>query len=143
VAEYALPEKAGAGQGDCGQPRSSGSAVTSTECLFFLQAAIGSQTCTPECICDVVGSGFPFDCSCGDTTTIYPLTFANIEIRDGTNPTTCPAGFSTFELHLFAEDELLEARWNWALVHSDGSRGVHNPSFVLEVLDASIDALQG
>ena len=54
----------------------------------------------------------------------------------------CPVGFATCELYLVAEDDLLKAGWNWALVDSDGSRGVHNPSFVLGVLDASIDALE-
>jgi hypothetical protein len=75
-------------------------------------------------------------------TTVGPLAFASIEIRDGTNTAVCPATFVTCELYLFAEDDLLKSSWNWALVHSDGSQGVHNPSFVLTVLDASIDALE-
>ena len=74
--------------------------------------------------------------------TVGPLAFANIEIRDGANTAVCPSGFATCELYLFAEDDLLKAGWNWALVSSDGSSGVHNPSFVLGVLDASIDALE-
>ena len=30
---------------------------------------------------------------------------------------------------------------NWMLPHSDGSHGIHNPTFVFDVLDASIAEL--
>ena len=70
-----------------GSRKAAAATPASTDCLFILQAAIGVQTCNPECICDVVGrdgvsasdalvclqtvvgSGFPFDCPCDDTTT--------------------------------------------------------------------------
>jgi hypothetical protein len=39
----------------CAQPVSSGPAPVSTDCLYILQAAVGSQTCTPECICSPNG----------------------------------------------------------------------------------------
>ncbi len=35
-----------------------------------------------------------------------------------------------------------KAFWNFLLLSTDGSRGAHNPSFVLEVLDHTIQALQ-
>jgi len=37
---------------------------------------------------------------------------------------------------------LAKAGWNFFLVEGDGSDGVHNPSFVLDVISASIDALK-
>jgi hypothetical protein len=47
-----LPVSAG-----CAQPVSSGPAPVSTDCLFILQAAVGAQTCVPECICSPNGDG--------------------------------------------------------------------------------------
>lgn len=37
---------------------------------------------------------------------------------------------------------IAKAGWNYFLIHSDGSDGVHNPSFVLDVLRASVNALK-
>jgi hypothetical protein len=39
-------------QGDCGQPVSDGPQPIASDCLFILRAAVGSETCTPECICN-------------------------------------------------------------------------------------------
>lgn len=39
-------------------------------------------------------------------------------------------------------DPLVKAGWNFFLIEGDGSKGVHNPAFALEVLDASIEALK-
>ncbi len=39
-------------------------------------------------------------------------------------------------------DKLLQAGWNYFLIHGDSSKGVHNPAFVNQVLDASITALK-
>ncbi|OGO42206.1 MAG: hypothetical protein A2137_04415 [Chloroflexi bacterium RBG_16_58_8] len=39
-------------------------------------------------------------------------------------------------------DALVQAGWNYFLVHGDSSKGVHNPEFVRGVLDASIKALK-
>jgi len=39
-------------------------------------------------------------------------------------------------------DPLVRAGWNYFLVHGDGSKGVHNPSFVNQVLNNAIVALQ-
>ena len=49
--------RADAALSDCGQPASTGDNPTATDCLFILQAAVGAQTCTPECICDTSGVG--------------------------------------------------------------------------------------
>jgi hypothetical protein len=46
------------------------------------------------------------------------------------------------ETAVIAEDDpLVQAGWNYFLLHGDGSHGVHNPSFTLDVLRASMDAL--
>jgi hypothetical protein len=76
-----------------------------------------------------------------DSTEVSPLAFASIEVRDGTNTAVCAPGLATCELYVVADDVLLKTSWNWAYLHSDGSQGIHNPSFALQVLDASIDAL--
>jgi hypothetical protein len=39
-------------------------------------------------------------------------------------------------------DNLVKAGWNYFLVHGDGSEGVHNPSWINQILDASINALK-
>ena len=39
-------------------------------------------------------------------------------------------------------DPLVEAAWNYFLIESDSSRGVHNPGFVNDVLDATVEALR-
>jgi hypothetical protein len=39
-------------------------------------------------------------------------------------------------------DNLVKAGWNYFLVHGDSSKGVHNPAFEIDVINASIDALQ-
>jgi hypothetical protein len=39
-------------------------------------------------------------------------------------------------------DPLVKAGWNYDLVNGDGSKGVHNPSFIINVLAAAQDALQ-
>ncbi len=52
-----LPVAALAAKGDCSQPSSSGTTPRASDCLFILKTAVGSETCTPECICDVNGDG--------------------------------------------------------------------------------------
>jgi len=39
------------------------------------------------------------------------------------------------------DERLMKAGWNWNLVESDGSQGVHNPTFVFSLLDLAIDNL--
>lgn len=41
----------------CGRPVTSGASPTASDCLHILRTAVGSTTCTPECICDVNASG--------------------------------------------------------------------------------------
>jgi hypothetical protein len=45
------------GQGDCSQPVSTAANPTAADCLFILRTAIGSEACTPECVCDPNGDG--------------------------------------------------------------------------------------
>jgi hypothetical protein len=44
------------GEPKCSQPVSDGPAPVATDCLFILQAAVGSQTCDPECLCAPTGT---------------------------------------------------------------------------------------
>jgi hypothetical protein len=46
-------------------------------------------------------------------------------------------------LYEFGDDAVLKAGWNWALIHNDGSRGVHNPFFASGSLIAARDAMLG
>lgn len=39
-------------------------------------------------------------------------------------------------------DPLVKAGWNYFLIHGDSSAGVHNPSFAMDVIQASIAALE-
>ena len=77
------------GEQACSQPVTSGPTPVATDCLFILQAVVGSQTCSPECICAPtgtlppkatdallclkvsVGENIPLQCPCngGSTTT--------------------------------------------------------------------------
>jgi len=54
----------------------------------------------------------------------------NNGLYDATDPMLIPDG-----------DALVEAGWNYYLIHGDGSMGVHNPGFTLDVIEASINAL--
>jgi hypothetical protein len=97
----------------CSQPVSSGEKPVSTDCLYILQAAVGSQTCSPECICAptgtlpikatdallclnvAVGIDLPLDCPCngGTTTTLGGTTTTTI--GGGTTTTTVGGGTTT------------------------------------------------
>jgi len=52
-----------------------------------------------------------------------------------------PAPGTPVDLYSVAPDALPKAGWNYFLIHSDGSLGAHNPSWVLTVLDQSRDGL--
>ena len=39
-------------------------------------------------------------------------------------------------------DNLVKVGWNYFLIHGDSSKGIHNPAFINDVLDASIAALR-
>jgi hypothetical protein len=51
------PQPAAAALGDCSQPVTNGTNPTASDCLFILRSAVGSETCTPVCVCDPSGAG--------------------------------------------------------------------------------------
>jgi len=87
----------------CGQPLSSGAAPTASDCLFILKAAVGTESCSPECICApsgtlpvkatdallclnaAVGAPTPLNCPCEPTTTstTVPTTTTTITLPAG------------------------------------------------------------
>jgi len=69
-----------------------------------------------------------------NSTVIGPVALSDVNVEDG-------GGAVLDEFYNRADDRLPRAGWNWNLINNDGSAGVHNPSFALEVLDASADAL--
>jgi hypothetical protein len=52
-----------------------------------------------------------------------------------------PTTGDPYAIHTVAPDNLLKSGWNFLLFESDGSLGVHNPSFAEEVLEATEEAL--
>jgi len=64
-----------------------------------------------------------------------PISMGNINV--------VPAMGSPARYYTVMNDALSKAGWNWALISADGSKGVHNPNFVNQVLDNAIGALQG
>jgi hypothetical protein len=92
--------------GDCSQPVSSGATPTASDCLFILQAAVGSLTCTTSCVCDPTGGGgitatdaltclanavgqdVALNCPCGDTTTTSSTILTTTTTLDTTTTTT-------------------------------------------------------
>lgn len=69
-------------------------------------------------------------------TIIGPVALNSVRVQNA-------GGADLGELYDFADEALIKSGWNWNLANNDGSKGVHNPSFVFEFLDASIDALDG
>ena len=65
---------------------------------------------------------------------IGPLRMNDVEVVQ-------PAPLGAADLYDFADPSLIKAGWNWNLVNNDGSRGAHNPTYVLSVLDGARDAL--
>jgi len=45
------------------------------------------------------------------------------------------------ELYDFADERLPKSGWNYTLANNDGSKGVHNPSFVTSLLEAAIEQM--
>jgi hypothetical protein len=62
------------------------------------------------------------------------LTQATVQLGDFT------ASDGTTKL-IAASDPLVRAGWNYFLIEGDGSKGVHNPAFAVEVLEAARSAL--
>ncbi len=83
----------------------------------------------------------------------FTMTMPNpvtITWTDGTSTTSSEVSFqlgslkdmSTTPVTLFTFDSILvKGLWNYFLIHGDGSGGMHNPSFVLEVLANTRDEL--
>lgn len=58
AAVFLAPAVGHAALGDCGQPLTEGAKPTASDCLFILQAAVGSHACSPKpCICNTGGTG--------------------------------------------------------------------------------------
>ena len=63
-----------------------------------------------------------------------PFRMDDIHVIDGT-------GATVGNLYAGIDERIIKAGWNWTLAHNDGSHGVHNPTFVFDLLDAATDAL--
>ncbi len=68
-----------------------------------------------------------------DATVVGPVRMNDVEVVP-------PAG-GAFDLYNVADPSLIKAGWNYNLVNNDGSLGVHNPSFVGDLLNGAIAAL--
>lgn len=69
-----------------------------------------------------------------DGRTVGPFRMNDADVLDATQTVVG-------ELYDFADARLIKAGWNWNLANNDGSRGIHNPSFVFEFLDAALDEM--
>jgi hypothetical protein len=66
-------------------------------------------------------------------------TYENVRIGSD----TAVSGGSELTLVSSPAGQLIaKAGWNYFLIEGDGSEGVQNPSFALDVIKASIDALE-
>jgi hypothetical protein len=106
----ALIFTAGFAEAQCAQPVTSGASPTASDCLFILRAAVGSQTCSPECICapkgtlpvtatdaliclkKAVGQSVVLNCPCPGTTSTTTTT--TIPVTTSTTTTTTSGGGS-------------------------------------------------
>jgi hypothetical protein len=69
----------------------------------------------------------------GEEAHTLSLTEVQVQLGDFTTDGTAPL--------IETSDPLVKAGWNYFLIHGDSSGGVHNPSFSMDVIRASIDAL--
>ena len=69
-----------------------------------------------------------------DMTDLRLTGVTSIEVRDGLLTMDCPSMAARCELYDFADHRLVKAGWNYVLVHNDGSGGIHNPGYVLDVI---------
>ena len=107
----ASPNAVYAAQGDCGQPVTTGAMPAAADCLFILNAGLGTATCTPECICDVTGEGttsatdallclqfavgqpVSLNCQCGPTTTTtMPMGDPTVSVDPSVSGDRIPGG---------------------------------------------------
>ena len=118
------------GLGGCAQPVSTGTTPTAADCLFILRTAVGIESCTPACICDVngdlnetatdalvclriaVGVDVPLACPCESTTTtvVAGTTTTTLEEARGVccAPRSCDIVLASdcFGLYLGDSDEV-------------------------------------
>jgi hypothetical protein len=106
------PSVARAANGDCSQPVSNGAAPVATDCLFILNAAVGLQTCSPECICAPSGE-LPISASdalaCLQKSVGQPITL------------NCPCEPVITEGDDFNDNDRDNARWGAAYVDGNGT----------------------
>ncbi|OGO32372.1 MAG: hypothetical protein A2Z29_02130, partial [Chloroflexi bacterium RBG_16_56_11] len=70
----------------------------------------------------------------GETVHTITVTVLEVQLGDVTTDGTTKV--------IAATDPFVQVGWNYFLIHGDNSKGVHNPAFVNEVLDASLEALK-
>ena len=69
---------------NCAQPVSTGAAPVASDCLFILNVAVGTQSCTPDaCVCDATGDG--------GVAATDALLCLNVAVG-GAAPLNCPCG---------------------------------------------------
>ena len=73
--------------------------------------------------------------SLGGGAPIGPVALGNVRVKDG-------GGNTLGRLYERTDPALPKAGWNFLLLESDGSHGLHNPEFANTVLDASITAVE-
>jgi hypothetical protein len=69
----------------------------------------------------------------GNGSVVGPLRMSDIEV--------VPATGDPFDLYDVADPILIKSGWNWNLIHNDGSMGVHNSTFVEDILETSTIAI--
>jgi hypothetical protein len=74
------------------------------------------------------------------------LTFADGQVFEEAvalrNTNVIPATGDPYTLNTVVDDYLLKSGWNYLVLHADGSKGVHHPSFTTTVLETTIGALE-
>jgi hypothetical protein len=66
---------------------------------------------------------------------IGPVSLNNVLVRDG-------GGTSLGSIYVRSDEALPKAGWNYLLIESDGTHGIHNAPFATQILDASIAAVE-
>ncbi|MFN2426647.1 MAG: alpha/beta hydrolase [Candidatus Binatia bacterium] len=105
------PPSAFAVHGECSQPVSNGDGPAASDCLRILQVAVGSASCSPECLCaplggenaaasdalvclkKAVGQNVPLACACSFVRVHYPAGERTMSFRArpvGSGPTAGP-----------------------------------------------------
>lgn len=69
-----------------------------------------------------------------DSTVVGPIAMNSVKVVS--------AGGDAVNFYSVADESLPKAGWNYNLLHSDGSRGVHNPAWTTAVLESSKSAIE-